>query len=183
MSSDRDEKSFNEYLSSMPWLALPFSDRARKAKLSQAFGVQGIPTLVVLDEDDKVITKGGRGAVDADPDGLEFPWRPKPFEKLNGNTVDLVNEGPALILCLASDDEAAAKLKAEGLLGAVSREAKKLQEAGKQDEMGFLFGLKGDALMGRVLDFAHVELATEQDGLIILNVPEQTVYRSVGQMV
>ena len=29
-SSDRDEESFNEYYATMPWLAVPFSDRDRK---------------------------------------------------------------------------------------------------------------------------------------------------------
>ena len=30
VSSDRDEKSFNEYFAEMPWLALPFENRDKK---------------------------------------------------------------------------------------------------------------------------------------------------------
>ena len=73
----------------MPWPALSYSDRALKAKLSSVFGVSGIPTLVVLDENNKVITTNGRGAVDKDPEGAEFPWKPKPLEQLDGSTVDV----------------------------------------------------------------------------------------------
>ena len=39
VSSDRDEKSFNDYYGEMPWMALPFSDRAQKQKLSAKFKV------------------------------------------------------------------------------------------------------------------------------------------------
>jgi nucleoredoxin len=67
VSSDRDESSFQEYLATMPWLALAYSDRATKGKLSNKFGVSGIPSLIVLDESDNIITHNGRGAVAADP--------------------------------------------------------------------------------------------------------------------
>lgn len=39
-SSDRDEDSFKEYYSSMPWLALPYGDNRKKA-LSRVFDVSG----------------------------------------------------------------------------------------------------------------------------------------------
>lgn len=48
VSSDQDEASFREYFASMPWLALPFADRARKEALSASYQVRGIPTLVLL---------------------------------------------------------------------------------------------------------------------------------------
>ncbi|GAB4839787.1 hypothetical protein Ancab_020497 [Ancistrocladus abbreviatus] len=42
ISSDSDQSSFDEYYSSMPWLALPFGDKI-KASLSRRFKVAGIP--------------------------------------------------------------------------------------------------------------------------------------------
>lgn len=42
VSSDRDEPSFNEYYSEMPWLALPYSERKAKGALSSMFDVSGI---------------------------------------------------------------------------------------------------------------------------------------------
>ena len=40
LSSDRGQKSFEEYLESMPWLAIPFDDE-RKTNISRLFGVEG----------------------------------------------------------------------------------------------------------------------------------------------
>jgi nucleoredoxin len=85
VSSDRDEGSFNEYYGEMPWMALPFEDRERKAKLSSKFKVQGIPTLVIVDENGKTITTDGRAAITGNPAG--FPWAPKPFKDLLGTTL------------------------------------------------------------------------------------------------
>ncbi|WAQ95335.1 NXN-like protein [Mya arenaria] len=63
ISSDRDEASFKEYYNEMPWSALKFEDRDAKAKLSEMFGVQGIPTFIILNGNGDVVEKGGRGVV------------------------------------------------------------------------------------------------------------------------
>jgi nucleoredoxin len=77
VSSDKDEKAFNEYYSEQPWLSLPYSDRTRKEQLSKKFKVKGIPALIILDGEGKLITKDGREAVSEDPKGEKFPWIPK----------------------------------------------------------------------------------------------------------
>jgi len=87
VSSDRDEASFSSYYADMPWLALPFVERERKASLSQTFGVSGIPTLVILDADGKEITRDGRAAVLKDPSGSSFPWHPPTLWQLLGDHV------------------------------------------------------------------------------------------------
>merc|ERR1712014_481173 len=46
VSSDRDQKAFDEYFAEMPWQALPFEKRAEKSTLSDMFGVSGIPPLL-----------------------------------------------------------------------------------------------------------------------------------------
>jgi nucleoredoxin len=48
VSSDNSKEEFNEYLSEMPWLAIPFEEAEAKNKLSKLFEVSGIPALVVL---------------------------------------------------------------------------------------------------------------------------------------
>jgi len=67
----------------MPWLALPYGQRDVKEALSDKYSVQGIPTLVVLDTDGKLITRDGRKAVLQDLDSpieeTGFPWKPQPF--------------------------------------------------------------------------------------------------------
>jgi nucleoredoxin len=99
VSSDRSEPQFNEYLQEMPWLALPYANRAAKSQLSSKFGVQGIPTLVILDPDQKVVTKKARGAIGADPSGANFPWIPAPLVNM-AQEVDGINDNPALVVLL-----------------------------------------------------------------------------------
>lgn len=87
VSSDRDEATFSSYFSEMPWLALPYPERERKAKLSKKFKVNGIPTLVIVDEEGKTITADGRSAIDSDPKGENFPWTPPSVEDALGDEV------------------------------------------------------------------------------------------------
>ena len=70
VTSDRSQSDADIYFKDMPWKALPFVDRARKDALSAKFGVQGIPTLVLLDEHGNVITLDGRSALMSKP----FPF-------------------------------------------------------------------------------------------------------------
>merc|ERR1711920_34985 len=85
VSSDRDEAAFAEYFGEMPWLALPYAKRELKAKLSKKFKVNGIPTLVIIDSDGKTITTDGREAIDSDPAGQSFPWKPATLEEALGD--------------------------------------------------------------------------------------------------
>ncbi|XP_065873636.1 probable nucleoredoxin 1 [Euphorbia lathyris] len=62
ISSDRDQSAFDEFFSTMPWLALPFGD-ARKASLSRKFKVQGIPMLVALGPTGRTVTKEARSLI------------------------------------------------------------------------------------------------------------------------
>ena len=63
VSSDKDEDAFKSYFGEMPWTALPFADRERKESLSSKYGVEGIPTLVILDAQGNIINKNARNAV------------------------------------------------------------------------------------------------------------------------
>ena len=82
VSSDRDEAAFDEYRGEMPWLALPFSARDVKAKLSATFKVNGIPALVVLDETGATVTTDGRRAA---LDVEKFPWTPPTVAEVLGD--------------------------------------------------------------------------------------------------
>ncbi|XWS63667.1 hypothetical protein CRYUN_Cryun06bG0121100 [Craigia yunnanensis] len=62
ISSDKDQASFEEYYSGMPWLALPFGD-ARKPLLSRKFKVQGIPMLIAIGPSGKTVTKETRNLI------------------------------------------------------------------------------------------------------------------------
>jgi len=76
VSSDRDDAAFQSYFRTMPWLAVPFADRKAKQSLGERFSVSGIPSLIILDANAKVITTDGRGQVLKDPTGK---WMPAPL--------------------------------------------------------------------------------------------------------
>jgi nucleoredoxin len=93
VSSDRDEAAFKEYLGEMPWLALPYSKREEKEQLSKLFGVEGIPTFVVLDKDFNVITTEGTQCIGQDSKGETLPdgWKPQPSADVNDDPSALNN--------------------------------------------------------------------------------------------
>ncbi|KAG2707569.1 hypothetical protein I3760_05G153200 [Carya illinoinensis] len=59
ISSDRNDESFNGYFAKMPWLAVPFTDSETRKRLKSLFKVRGIPHLVILDANGKVLTNDG----------------------------------------------------------------------------------------------------------------------------
>lgn len=62
ISSDRDQSSFDEFFSAMPWLALPFGD-GRKKSLSRFFKVNGIPTVVAIGPTGRTVTTEARDLI------------------------------------------------------------------------------------------------------------------------
>merc|ERR1712151_1257716 len=111
VSSDRDENAFKEYFGEMPWQALPYEKRKEKEELSDAFGVQGIPSFVVINPDGTVITTEGRAKVMSDPKGENLPagWLPQPFNDVNDDPSPL-NEEQCLIM-LGGEAKAAKAVK------------------------------------------------------------------------
>jgi len=94
LSSDQDEKAFDSYFGEMPWLALPYSERALKEKLSKKYKVRGIPSFVILNgEDGELITLEGRGKVSEDPKGEDLPWKPKALKDVLGESTFVNKEG------------------------------------------------------------------------------------------
>ncbi|KAF1334804.1 Nucleoredoxin, partial [Globisporangium splendens] len=60
VSADRDTSAFEEYFGEMPFMAVPFENRAQQQALSRKFGVTGIPMLIFLNDKGEVITMDGR---------------------------------------------------------------------------------------------------------------------------
>jgi len=63
ISADEDEDSALSYFSAMPWKMIAFSDRENESLLSAELGINGIPALVLIDEEGSLITKNGREAI------------------------------------------------------------------------------------------------------------------------
>ena len=69
----------------MPWKCIPFgAPEDVKQNLTLKYGASGIPHLVIVDATDerKVITSDGTMEVQQDPEGTNFPWKPKRFSQI-----------------------------------------------------------------------------------------------------
>lgn len=59
VSAGREEDSFKEYHGTMPWLAVPFTESARRFMLGDKYNAHRVPMLVLLDSDGSLITNNG----------------------------------------------------------------------------------------------------------------------------
>lgn len=81
ISGDEDNESFDAYFSKMPWLAIPFSDSETREQLDASFIVSGIPHLVILDEEGKVLTNEGVEVIQ-EYEAEGYPFSPEHIVKL-----------------------------------------------------------------------------------------------------
>ena len=73
VSSDKSAKEWAEYYGTMPWISIPFGD-ARIPALKKKFNVTGIPTLVILAPDGKVLCEDAYDDVDSLGGGAFAKW-------------------------------------------------------------------------------------------------------------
>ena len=103
-SADNDTASFLSYFQKQPWLAIPNGDQLN-ADLQKLFGVEGYPTLVVVDaHTGELITTKARMNVMSDPKGDGFPWVPKAAVDADAEGPDGINETPSLCVLLDGCD-------------------------------------------------------------------------------
>jgi len=170
-SGDRDQEAFKEYLNDMPWKALPFKD-SREKELSALFEVSGIPHLVILDENDKVITDNGRSAVGADPQGENFPWHPQPLEELSESTAQVVNEYPCLIAFTDGSQE-----KIEHAKKIMKPHAEKEHAKGVENKEVYFFWGSEDDICSSIRDFCNID-DDPQNLIILLSIQDQKIHIS-----
>eukprot|EP00386_Alphamonas_edax_P013173 GDKI01040778.1.p1 GENE.GDKI01040778.1~~GDKI01040778.1.p1 ORF type:complete len:449 (-),score=161.32 GDKI01040778.1:365-1633(-) len=187
LSSDRDEAAFKEYHSEMPWLAVPFADRDRKNALSQHFEVQGIPSLVILDHNLKVVNADCVGRVRGDEEGAEFPWAPRlvnPLDPTQGD-LDALNEAPCVIaICDKSDKAAQDKIHKQ--LEEVAKEYRAKAEAKGDDQEYFFFVARGgsdpaEGILQQIRGLSKLDGNRSEPQLIILDASKDSVYVEEGK--
>jgi nucleoredoxin len=75
VSSDRDEEGFDAYTEAMPWPAIKFSEEDARAHVKdEVFGIKGIPQLLVLSPQGKLLTNEGRNQVAKDKEAAIKAW-------------------------------------------------------------------------------------------------------------
>jgi nucleoredoxin len=144
VSSDRDAGSFDGYIKEQPWTAISYADEKVRAELGSMFEVQGIPSLVLLDANRKVVNANARASAMRDQEGKEFPWLPKPVSSLEEGA-EFLNESACLVVLqeAAPASDAAAVLDALNVVAEAEKAA-----AGDDDD-----------------DQIHFMVATENDGV------------------
>ncbi|XP_071481380.1 nucleoredoxin-like [Diadema antillarum] len=169
---DRAEESFTKYFQDMPWLAIPYGD-PRVAELAKVFQVAGIPSLIILDAEGKVITAEGRGRIMKDPEGKEFPWYPLPCCELDSFSAGVINEEPCLILFADIEEDDDVK-KAMDLMKPVAEEIIAAEkEKGKKPACKFIVAGDDDIVenLQHFLGIADESLPL----LVLVDIPEQRV--------
>lgn len=89
VSLDKNENEFNEYFSKMPWKSLPF-DNQQSEELSEFFGVQGIPTLILVDHEGNLLTREGKEMIEKNSSFFELIAKNKYNYLLVEKTLELV---------------------------------------------------------------------------------------------
>jgi nucleoredoxin len=168
-SSDRDNASFVEYFAEMPWLALPYENRSEKEGLSEMFEVGGIPTLVFLDENRKIITKNGRGGISSSTFIEDFPYYPKPLNDLS-NDMDGIDENPSLLVLM----EKAEKSEQDTVEKAFQPVAEK--EFKTKEKRVYCFTAKGGGPIEQIRQMCKLQDATKKPVMVILDIQKQSFH-------
>jgi len=88
----------------MPWLALPYSDRDLKEKLSDKYNCNGIPYLVIINgQTGEVITTNGRAGVSGSNFIEEFPYHPKPMYDVSESMDGIIDQLSLVVIQDYSD--------------------------------------------------------------------------------
>mmetsp|Transcript_87333 Transcript_87333/g.219810 ORF Transcript_87333/g.219810 Transcript_87333/m.219810 type:complete len:474 (-) Transcript_87333:212-1633(-) len=157
VSSDRDESAFNDYFSEQPWLALDYSDRNGKNDLSKVCGVEGIPSLAIIDPIDfSIINTEGREAASSDPEGNSLPWKPKAVRDLAAGPGP-INEVPmVLVFCETSDPDEQDKIE-DALKPISERYLEEGKAKGESPEVAFTMAKSSAGLSGRIRSMVSLE--------------------------
>uniref|UniRef100_A0AC34QKU8 Thioredoxin-like fold domain-containing protein n=1 Tax=Panagrolaimus sp. JU765 TaxID=591449 RepID=A0AC34QKU8_9BILA len=109
---DLEKHVSDDVLKSMPWCTLKCS-KEQMDIIKYTFGVSHVPTLILLDKNNDVITKNGRWLVGADPEAKYFPFndwdwyvdRPIEWKCVRPWNFYLIWDVPSLIVFGDAEDE------------------------------------------------------------------------------
>jgi len=173
VSSDRDQEGFDEYFGEMTFCALPFEEREAKSGISKKFGIQGIPSLLILGPvpsgggERPLINKSIRSFIE-DGDFSEFPFHPKSYGTLDSAGGDINDEKCLIIFHEYGDDDDQQEII--DVVKAVSEKCKSMSD------MKFLWALNPSGFAPRVRSAAKLPAMSEDPAMIILDIPDKGGY-------
>jgi nucleoredoxin len=86
ISSDDSPESYESYLRDMPWLAIPYQD-VRVAHLKRHFKIDGIPALVILDPERRIVNRNAVPRIRSDLRGEFFPYVPESAQNIDHGVI------------------------------------------------------------------------------------------------
>jgi len=149
VSSDREEKGMLDYFKEDhgDYLALPYSKRKEKEELSSMFGVEGIPTFVVVGADGQVLNTNARGKVSGGVDTvLAQGWAPPAVgDMANGPEAagTDINECPTIVVMCDGADAATQKSVEDALEPLAKKYIEEAKASGDDPKYIFLIAKGG----------------------------------------
>ncbi|CAM9471731.1 unnamed protein product [Ectocarpus sp. 6 AP-2014] len=135
VSSDKSEEEFSTYMGDMPWLSVPFDGKTR-GTIAQLLGVSALPTLLVFDEEQQLITANGRQEIIKDTKAENFPWYPKALAELV-ESPEVITQKPSFIVFMEGGDKDE-QARIRELVEPMAEARAKMVEDGKARPAGFL---------------------------------------------
>lgn len=176
VSSDKTEDDFKKYFAEMPWLALDYSDRKLKSQLSELFGVQGIPSVVIIDADGSIISKDGRSAIAGDPTGESFPWYPKPVFDLKGGPGSIQEVPTVIAFCEGASADDCKRME-EAMTPLAAKFLADAKAAGEEEpEIGFAMLSQAGGIGPQLRKLMGLNESAGEPCLMILDIPDQGGY-------
>merc|ERR1719359_1215632 len=129
------------------YLALPFSQRQQKEELSSMFGVEGIPTFVVVGADGQVVNANARGKVSGGVDAvLAQGWAPPAVGNMANGPAAAgtdINECPTVVVMCEGADAATQKSVEEALEPIAKKYIEEAKATGDDPKYIFLIAKGG----------------------------------------
>merc|ERR1711937_511931 len=193
VSSDKDAAAMKSYYTEDhgSWLALPFDNRKGKDALSKLFGVEGIPTFVVVGPDGKVINKDAKGKVGAGVDAVckvgagvdavcKDGWAPPIVgdmaEGLDACGTD-INETPTLVVMCDKSSPDIQKQAVEAMMPLAQKY--KAEADASEDAVKYIFLIaKGGGPIGQLRALTkkdageEIEKAGDAPVMILFDIPD-----------
>lgn len=173
ISSDRDEKSFDEYFDTMSFCGLPFEHREAKAVLSKMFGVQGIPTLVMLGPVSKesgnrpLINSNIRSFIETEA-FTEFPFHKRNYGDIA--SADDIQEIKSLIIFHENGDDE----EQEEIQKIAKEAAAKTKE--NDEQINILWALSPAGLAPRIRSLVELPTMCDDPTMVLLDIPDNGGY-------
>mmetsp|Transcript_654 Transcript_654/g.1739 ORF Transcript_654/g.1739 Transcript_654/m.1739 type:complete len:231 (-) Transcript_654:76-768(-) len=168
-----------DFSPNVPWLCMPQTAHEAKQKLGEAFRIEKVPSMVVIDPDGNVVTTEGVEIVNKDTDGDCFPWTPKPLYDLSTLEPEILGEMNDTVTCVLlceGCDEATKAAMAEAMLPVAEEAFCAAKMSGCEAGMLFFTATETSDVVYQLRLSCELNEPTSTPQLVILDIPDSGAY-------